>query len=87
MKKIKMLGFVLVCGLTLSACSDENAQSEASQSAPQSTEAKEVESTVVDETKEEEKQPNSKKDKFNEFAGLWENKNIDLQTIREKAWK
>ena len=56
MKKIKMLGFVLVCGLMLSACSDENAQSEASQSAPQSTEAKEVESTVVDETKEEEKQ-------------------------------
>ena len=36
---------------------------------------------------QEEKKPNSKKDKFNEFAGLWENKNIDLQTIREKAWK
>ena len=38
-------------------------------------------------SQEEEKKPNSKKDKFNEFAGLWENKNIDLQTIREKAWK
>ena len=38
-------------------------------------------------SQEEEKQPNSKKDKFNEFAGLWQNKNIDLQTIREKAWK
>ena len=38
-------------------------------------------------SQEEEKQPNSNKDKFNEFAGLWENKNIDLQTIREKAWK
>ena len=38
-------------------------------------------------SQEEETQPNSKKDKFNEFAGLWENKNIDLQTIREKAWK
>lgn len=38
-------------------------------------------------SQEEEKQPNSKKDKFNEFAGLWENKNIDLQTMREKAWK
>ena len=38
-------------------------------------------------SQEEEKQPNSKKDKFNECAGLWENKNIDLQTIREKAWK
>ena len=38
-------------------------------------------------SQEEEKQTNSKKDKFNEFAGLWENKNIDLQTIREKAWK
>ena len=36
---------------------------------------------------QEEKKPNSKKDKFNEFAGLWENKNIDIQTIREKAWK
>ena len=38
-------------------------------------------------SQEEEKQPNSKKDKFNEFAGLWENKNINIQTIREKAWK
>ncbi len=38
-------------------------------------------------SQEEEKKPSSKKDKFNEFAGLWENKNIDLQTIREKAWK
>ena len=38
-------------------------------------------------SQEEEKQPNSKKDKFNEFAGLWENKNIDIKTIREKAWK
>jgi hypothetical protein len=38
-------------------------------------------------SQEEEKKPNSKKDKFNKFAGLWENKNIDLQTIREKAWK
>ena len=38
-------------------------------------------------SQEEEKQTNSKKDKFNEGAGLWENKNIDLQTIREKAWK
>ena len=36
---------------------------------------------------QEEKKPNSKKDKFNEFTWLWENKNIDLQTIREKAWK
>lgn len=38
-------------------------------------------------SQEEEKQPNSKKDKFNEFAGLWENKDINIQTIREKAWK
>lgn len=38
-------------------------------------------------SQEEQKKPSSKKDKFNEFAGLWENKNIDLQTIREKAWK
>ena len=36
-------------------------------------------------SQEEEKQPNSKKDKFNEFAGLWENKDINIQTIREKA--
>ena len=36
---------------------------------------------------QEEKKPNSKKDKFNEFAGLWENKDINIQTIREKAWK
>ncbi len=24
---------------------------------------------------------------FNEIAGLWEGKNIDLQTIRKSAWK
>lgn len=35
----------------------------------------------------EEKKHNPKKNKFNEFAGLWENKNIDIQIIREKAWK
>ncbi len=38
-------------------------------------------------SQKEEKKPNSKKDKFDELAGLWENKNIDIQTIREKAWK
>ena len=38
-------------------------------------------------SQDEEKQPNSKKDKFNEFAGLWENKDINIQTIRKKAWK
>lgn len=30
---------------------------------------------------------NSKKDKFKEFAGIWENKNIEISTLREKAWK
>lgn len=45
MKKIKMLGFVLVCGLMLSACSNSNTQSEASQSTPQSSEVKEAEPT------------------------------------------
>lgn len=45
MKKIKMLGFVLVCGLILSACSNSNTQNEASQSTPQSSEAKEAEQT------------------------------------------
>jgi hypothetical protein len=33
------------------------------------------------------KDDNFKKNKFNDFAGLWENKDIDIQTIREKAWK
>ena len=45
MKKIKMLGFVLVCGLMLSACSNSNTQSEVSQSTPQSSEVKEAEPT------------------------------------------
>ncbi|RBQ31988.1 hypothetical protein CRU92_04255 [Arcobacter sp. FW59] len=27
------------------------------------------------------------KNKFNGFAGLWENRNIDIKNIREKAWK
>lgn len=27
------------------------------------------------------------KNKFDEFAGLWENRDIDIKTIREKAWK
>jgi hypothetical protein len=31
--------------------------------------------------------PHSNKNKFNEFAGLWENKEIDIKTLREKAWK
>lgn len=40
-----MLGFVLVCGLMLSACSNSNTQNEASQSTPQSSEVKEAEQT------------------------------------------
>lgn len=51
MKKIKMLGFVLICGLALSACSDSNTQSEASQSTPQSTEVKEVDTKQKEEKK------------------------------------
>lgn len=33
-----------------------------------------------------EKHP-KKKNRFDEFAGLWENKDIDIKSIREKAWK
>ena len=54
MKKIKMLGFVLVCGLALSACSDSNTQSETSQSTSQSSEVKEVATK-----QKEEKEPTS----------------------------
>ena len=28
-----------------------------------------------------------KKNKFNDFIGLWENKDITLKSIRQKAWK
>jgi hypothetical protein len=34
-----------------------------------------------------EKKQNKKIEKFKDFAGLWENKDIDLKKIREKAWK
>jgi len=29
----------------------------------------------------------SKKDKFSDFAGMWENSDIIQEIIREKAWK
>ena len=28
-----------------------------------------------------------KNDKFKEFAGLWKDRDIDIKTIRESAWK
>lgn len=37
-------------------------------------------------SQKEEKSPR-KKNKFDEFAGIWENKDINLKSIREKAWK
>ena len=29
----------------------------------------------------------SSKGKFNAFSGMWKNKDIDINTIREEAWK
>jgi len=29
----------------------------------------------------------SKKDKFSDFAGMWEDSNITQESIREKAWR
>ena len=29
----------------------------------------------------------SKKDKFSDFAGMWEDSNITQKSIREKAWR
>ncbi len=29
----------------------------------------------------------SKKDKFSDFAGMWENSDITQESIREKAWR
>jgi hypothetical protein len=29
---------------------------------------------------------NNQKDKFREFAGMWEHNDINIDTIRDKAW-
>ena len=29
----------------------------------------------------------NKNNKFSEFAGMWEDRDITIETIREKAWK
>ncbi len=43
------------------------------------------------EIKEEEKieviQNKTSKDKFSQFAGMWENSDITIDSIRTKAWK
>jgi len=43
------------------------------------------------EIKEEQYSPkeinDSSKNKFSEFAGMWENQDKNLETIRDKAWK
>jgi hypothetical protein len=31
--------------------------------------------------------PSAKEHPFSEFSGLWENRDIDLESIRESAWK
>ncbi len=33
------------------------------------------------------KNNSEKKDKFKDFAGLWQDRDITLKDIREKAWK
>jgi hypothetical protein len=33
------------------------------------------------------KKHSDKKNKFDGFAGLWENKDVNIKNIREKAWK
>ena len=42
---------------------------------------------IKDEKNSSLKKHSNKKNKFTDFAGLWENKDIDIKTIREKAWK
>lgn len=72
MKKIKMLGFVLICGLALSACSDSNTQDEASQSTPQSSEVKEAATE-----QKEEKEPTSEVGKRSNPVKLGETATFD----------
>jgi len=31
--------------------------------------------------------PDEKKGSFSEFSGLWKDRDIDIKTIRESAWK
>lgn len=33
------------------------------------------------------KKSNNNQNKFSEFAGMWENSDISIENIREKAWK
>lgn len=72
MKKIKMLGFVLICGLALSACSDSNTQVETSQSTPQSSEVKEAATE-----QKEEKEPTSEVGKRSNPVKLGETATFD----------
>ncbi len=42
---------------------------------------------IKSEENSSDKIPTLKNNKFKEFAGLWENRDINIKTIREKAWK
>ena len=42
---------------------------------------------IKSEENSSDKIPTPKNNKFKEFAGLWENRDINIKTIREKAWK
>ncbi len=41
---------------------------------------------IKSDTIENETQTKNNKDKFSNFAGMWENSDININSIREKAW-
>ncbi|MEA2017202.1 MAG: hypothetical protein U9N59_02030 [Campylobacterota bacterium] len=42
---------------------------------------------IKSDTLQNDKQHKNNKDKFSQFAGMWENSDINIDSIREKAWK
>jgi len=42
---------------------------------------------IKDDITEDDKQSKNNKDKFSNFAGMWENSDISSESIREKAWQ
>jgi len=42
---------------------------------------------IKDEKKTEIIKPKNNQDKFSQFAGMWEDSDITIKSIRDKAWK
>ena len=46
-----------------------------------------IKSTPSDDTTTSSNKHTNNSNKFNQFAGMWEDRDIDTSTLREKAWR